>query len=73
MWKINIRTQNLEDTWASIASQISSVLSKESPSLPEEEHPIPFDAASDKPMEEQKYAIQFSLFNIHISRYAITN
>lgn len=44
----------MEDTWASIASQISSVLSMESPSLPEEDHPIPFDAISDKSMADQK-------------------
>lgn len=55
--QINFK-QKLEDTWASIASQISSILSMESPSLPEEEHPLPFDAASDKPMEQQKYENQ---------------
>lgn len=46
--------QNLEDKWAAMASEISAALSMESPSLPEEDHPLPFDAASDKPLEEQK-------------------
>ncbi|XP_031631724.1 protein timeless homolog [Contarinia nasturtii] len=46
--------QTTEDKWAVIASEIAAVLSMESPTLPEEEHPLPFDAVSEKPLEDQK-------------------
>lgn len=46
--------QNAEDKWAVIASEVAAVLSSESIELPEEDHPLPFDAASEKPLEDQK-------------------
>lgn len=46
--------QNVEDEWAAVALQISAVLSVDTFSLPEEDHPLPFDAASDKPLDDQK-------------------
>lgn len=45
--------EELENTWASIAEQITSALTNEI-TLPEEEHPLPFDAVSEKSLEEQK-------------------
>lgn len=41
------------DAWAIIASQISAVLANEI-TLPENEHPLPFDAVSDKSLADQK-------------------
>lgn len=46
--------QNAEDKWAVIAAEVAAVLSSESTTLPEEDHPLPFDAASEKPLEDQK-------------------
>lgn len=45
---------NSEDMWSKIAPQISAILSSNRISLPEEEHPMPFDAAIETPIEEQK-------------------
>lgn len=44
---------DLENMWATFAPQLSTVLTNDTV-LPEEEQPLPFDAASDKPMDEQK-------------------
>lgn len=51
--KFSYLQEDLENTWALIAGQISSVLANDI-TLPEEEHPLPFDAVSDKSLEEQK-------------------
>jgi timeless len=37
-----------------LASEVSTCLSNEI-TLPEEEHPIPFDAAAEKSIDDQKY------------------
>ena len=42
-----------EGQWDTIVSSISIVLVN-SINIPEEEHPIPFDAASDKAIDDQK-------------------
>lgn len=46
--------EDLENLWASIGAQASSTLSADTLNVPEEEHPLPFDATSDKSMDEQK-------------------
>lgn len=46
--------EDLENRWAANASQISAILAADTIALPEEEHPIPFDAVSEKSLEEQK-------------------
>lgn len=43
-----------EDFWADLSPQISSLLSMDKLDLPEDEHPLPFDAALDVPLDEQK-------------------
>lgn len=45
--------EDLEAVWDSLSSSIAAVLAGEI-SLPEEEHPIPFDAAADKSIDDQK-------------------
>ncbi|XP_055324474.1 protein timeless homolog [Sitodiplosis mosellana] len=46
--------EDAEDKWAVVASEVAAVLSSDSTTLPEEDHPLPFDAASEKPLEDQK-------------------
>lgn len=48
-----ILQENLENVWPTIAPQLSAILSHEI-TLPEEDHPLPFDAVSDKTMDDQK-------------------
>ncbi|XP_055851009.1 protein timeless homolog [Episyrphus balteatus] len=45
--------EQLENKWVEIASQLSEILSNEL-NIPEEDQPIPFDAASDKSIDDQK-------------------
>ncbi|XP_055901939.1 protein timeless homolog [Eupeodes corollae] len=45
--------EELENKWVEIASQVTEILSNEL-NIPEEEQPIPFDAASDKNIDDQK-------------------
>lgn len=45
--------EELEGQWDTIVSSLSIVLAN-SINIPEEEHPIPFDAASDKAIDDQK-------------------
>lgn len=45
--------EKLENIWETIAAQVSTVLASDI-ALPEEEHPLPFDAISDKSMDDQK-------------------
>lgn len=51
--KNNLFQDELENTWATLAGQISEVLVAEL-TLPEDQHPLPYDAVSDVPMDEQK-------------------
>lgn len=48
-----ITEEQLENKWVEIASQVSEILSKEL-NLPEEDQPIPFDAASETSIDDQK-------------------
>lgn len=44
----------LENEWDTrVSANLSVVLANEI-NLPEEEHPVPFDAASEKPIDDQK-------------------
>lgn len=43
-----------EDFWADLSPQIASLLSMDKIDLPEDEHPLPFDATLEVPMDEQK-------------------
>ncbi|XP_055616681.1 protein timeless homolog [Toxorhynchites rutilus septentrionalis] len=45
--------ETLEELWLTIAGQVSICLANQI-TLPEEDHPIPFDAASDIPIDDQK-------------------
>lgn len=46
--------EKLADEWdARISTNLAVVLSNDI-NLPEEEHPVPFDAASEKPIDEQR-------------------
>lgn len=49
----SIQQEQLENTWAALAGQVAEVLTGEV-TLPEDQHPLPYDAVSDRPMEEQK-------------------
>lgn len=49
----NFLQEKLENIWETIAAQVSAVLASDI-ALPEEEHPLPFDAISDKSMDDQK-------------------
>lgn len=51
---MNFELQNAENKWAVIASEVAAVLSSDSITLPEEDHPLPFDAVSEKSLEDQK-------------------
>ena len=45
--------EDLENKWIALASDVTNILSNEI-QLPEQDHPIPFDGAADKPIDEQK-------------------
>ncbi|XP_046806289.1 protein timeless homolog [Lucilia cuprina] len=45
--------EELSNRWAEMAAEVSQVLSNEL-QLPEEDQPIPFDSASDVPIDDQK-------------------
>lgn len=51
---IHFQPEHLENIWAGFAAQISSVLASDTIALAEHEHPIPFDAVSDKSLDAQK-------------------
>ncbi|KXJ75189.1 hypothetical protein RP20_CCG012151 [Aedes albopictus] len=45
--------EGLEELWLTMAGEVSTCLANQI-TLPEEDHPIPFDAASDVPIDDQK-------------------
>ncbi|XP_039444112.1 protein timeless homolog [Culex pipiens pallens] len=45
--------ESLEGLWLTMAGEVSTCLANQI-TLPEEDHPIPFDAASDVPIDDQK-------------------
>lgn len=45
--------ESLEELWLTMAGEVSTCLANQI-TLPEEDHPIPFDAASDVPIDDQK-------------------
>lgn len=53
--RLVLQADALEEMWLTMASEISTCLVNQI-TLPEEDHPIPFDAASDISIDDQKYA-----------------
>ncbi|XP_065094550.1 protein timeless homolog [Ochlerotatus camptorhynchus] len=45
--------ESLEELWLTMAGEVSTCLANQI-TLPEEDHPIPFDGASDVPIDDQK-------------------
>ncbi|TMW44355.1 hypothetical protein DOY81_010565, partial [Sarcophaga bullata] len=45
--------EELSNRWAEMAAELSQILSNEL-QMAEEDQPIPFDSASDKPIDDQK-------------------
>lgn len=53
-WNFHQMQAKLENEWDTrVSANLSVVLANEI-NLPEEEHPVPFDAASEKPIDDQK-------------------
>lgn len=48
-----LNADELEELWLTMAGEVSTCLANQI-TLPEEDHPIPFDAASDVPIDDQK-------------------
>ena len=45
--------EELSNRWAEMAAEVSQILSNEL-QMAEDDQPIPFDSASDKPIDDQK-------------------
>lgn len=50
-----MRQEKLENIWASNSLQLPAILSNATMNMLEENHPLPFDATSDKSIDEQKW------------------
>lgn len=51
--QLEMDLESLEELWLTMAGEVSTCLANQI-TLPEEDHPIPFDGASDVPIDDQK-------------------